>query len=130
MYSNIHIPTISDYIATSLINASTSHITLNVDPLSTFITTAIRVRSQTNRTPKQNIKYPCGICSKSVKKNRYACFCMSCHQWIHFIKCKKSTKSEYAALIEKNEDIPWYCCVKCTISERAEMFPFISLDNN
>ena len=29
MYSNIHIPTISDYIATSLTDASTSHITLN-----------------------------------------------------------------------------------------------------
>ena len=132
MYSNVHIPTISDYIATSLTDASTSYITLNADPLSTFITTAIRARSQTNRTPKhkkQNIKYPYGICSKSVKKNQYACFCMSCHQWIHFIKCNKSTKSEYAALIDESEDIPWYC-VKCTISKRAEMFPFLSLDNN
>ena len=54
---------------------------------------------------------------------------MSYHQWIHFIKCNKSTKSEYAALIEESEDIPWYC-VKCTISERAEMFPFLFLDNN
>ena len=54
---------------------------------------------------------------------------MSCHQWIHFIKCNKSTKSEYAALIEENEDIPWYC-VKCTVSERVEMFPFLFLDNN
>ena len=72
MYSNVHISTISDYIATSLTDASTSHITLDADPLSTFITTAIRARSQT--------KYPCGICSKSVKKNQYACFCMSCHQ--------------------------------------------------
>ena len=109
MYSNVHIPTISDYIATSLTDASTSHITLNADPLSTFITTAIRARIQTNRTPKhkiQNIKYPCGSCSKSVKKNQHACFCMSCHQRIHFIKCNKSTKSEYATLIEENEDIP------------------------
>ena len=54
---------------------------------------------------------------------------MSCHQWIHFIKCNKSTKSEYAALIDESEDIPWYC-VKCTISKIAEMFPFLSLDNN
>ena len=46
-----------------------------------------------------------------------------------FYKCNKSTKSEYAALIEENEDILWYC-VKCTISEKAEMFPFLSLDNN
>ena len=52
MYSNVHIPTISDYIATSLTDASTSYITLNADPLSTFIITAIRARSQTNRTPK------------------------------------------------------------------------------
>ena len=132
MYSNVHIPAISDYIATSLTDASTSYITLNADPLSIFITTAIRARSQTNRTPKhkkQNIKYQCGICSKSVKKNQYACFCISCHQWIHFIKCNKSTKSEYAALIDESEDIPWYC-VKCTISKIAEMFPFLSLDNN
>ena len=73
MYSNIHILTISDYIATFLTDASASHIALNVDPLSSFITTAIRARSQTNRTPKhkkQNIKYPCGICLKSVKKNQ------------------------------------------------------------
>ena len=48
---------------------------------------------------------------------------------VHFIKCNKPTKSEYIALIEENEDIPWYC-VKCTISERAEMFLFLSLDNN
>ena len=54
---------------------------------------------------------------------------MSCHQWIHFIKCNKLTKSEYAALIDESEDIPWYC-VKCTTSKRAEMFPFLSLDNN
>ena len=52
MYTSIHIPTISDYIATSLTDASTSHITLNADPLSTCITTAVRARSQTNRTPK------------------------------------------------------------------------------
>ena len=132
MYSNVHIPAICDYIATSLTDASTSYITLNADPLSIFITTAIRGRSQTNRTPKhkkQNIKYRCGICSKSVKKNQYACFCMSCHQWIHFIKCNKSTKLEYAALIDESEDIPWYC-VKCTISKIAEMFPCLSLDNN
>ena len=132
MYSNVHIPAISDYIATSLTDASTSYITLNADPLSIFITTAIRARSQTNRTPKhkkQNIKYRCGICSKSVKKNQYACFRRSCHQWIHFIKCNKSTQSEYAALIDESEDIPWYC-VKCTISKIAEMFPFLSLDNN
>ena len=30
---------------------------------------------------------------------------MSCQRWIHFIKCNRSTKSEYAALIEENEDI-------------------------
>ena len=52
MYSNVHIPAISDYIATSLTDASTSYITLNDDPLSIFITTVIRDRSQTNRTPK------------------------------------------------------------------------------
>ena len=34
MYSNVHIPTINDYIATSLTDASTSYITLNADPLS------------------------------------------------------------------------------------------------
>ena len=133
MYSNVHIPAISDYIATSLTDASTSYITLNTDPLSIFITTAIRARSQTNRTPKhkkQNINYQCGICSESVKKNQYVCFCVSCHQWIHFIKCNKSTKSEYAALIDESEDIPPWYCVKCTISKIADMFPFLSLDNN
>ena len=46
-----------------------------------------------------------------------------------FFKCNKLTKSEYAALIGESEGIPWYC-VKCTISKRAEMFPFFSLDNN
>ena len=32
-------------------------------------------------------------------------------------------------LIDESEDIPWYC-VKCTSSKIAEMFPFLSLDNN
>ena len=32
-------------------------------------------------------------------EEKFIClFCMSCHQWIHFTKCNKSTNSEYAAL--------------------------------
>ena len=64
----------------------------------------------------------------SRKINMHAFVCHVINGFI-LIKCSKSTKSEYAALIEENEDIPWYC-VTCTVSERAEMFPFLLPDNN
>ena len=131
MYSNVHIPAISDYIATSLTDASTSHITLNADPLST-ITTAIRARCQTNRTPKhqkQNIKISMWHLLKKCQEKSICMLLYVMSSMDSFIKCNKSTKSEYAALIDESEDIPWYF-VKCTISKRAEMFLFLSLDNN
>ena len=35
------------------------------------------------KTASSNLKYPCGICHKSVNKNQKAIFCTVCLNWIH-----------------------------------------------
>ena len=51
--------------------------------------------------PKRNIKYPCGICCKSVKSNQKAIQCDSCDQWIHTV-CNNTTNEQYELL--KSQD--------------------------
>ena len=53
------------------------------------------------RTPK----YPCGICHKNV--NEKGIFCNNCNFW-HHIKCNGISASEYEALSNESDDIPWY----------------------
>ena len=35
--------------------------------------------------PRSCVKFPCGICNKSVKNNHKACQCDSCDLWIHIV---------------------------------------------
>lgn len=52
------------------------------------------------------IKFPCGICSKSVNKNQRANCCDSCQSWIH-IKCNNLDSKTYE-LLKASEEF-WLC---------------------
>ena len=49
-------------------------------------------------TSSSNIKYPCGICKKSVDKNQKAINCSVCTRWVH-IKCNGVSVNEYEKLV-------------------------------
>lgn len=55
------------------------------------------------------IKYPCGVCSRSVANNHNAVYCDSCDSWVH-IKCNFLNKKTYKKLQKDNN--PWFC-IKC-----------------
>ena len=57
------------------------------------------------------IKFPCGVCSKSVASNHNALCCDSCDKWVH-IKCNFLNKRTYRQL--QKDKSPWFCinCIK------------------
>ena len=64
------------------------------------------------------IKYPCSVCSKSVRKNDRAVFCDVCNFWVH-IKCNNITPSEYKNLKWQDNTESFIC-----ISSLKENLPF------
>ena len=66
------------------------------------------------------LKFPCGVCGKSVKKN--ALCCDLCNQWIH-IKCHNIDKKTYNILSNSYEE--WYC--KTCLNQHL---PFSSVSDN
>ena len=70
-------------------------------------------------------KYPCGICHKNV--NEKGIFCNNCNFWQH-IKCNGISASEYEALSNEPDDIPWLC-INCTKTYHQSIFPFGAIDN-
>ena len=76
-------------------------------------------------TSSCNIKYPCGICKKSVNKNKKAINCSVCSEWVH-IKCNGVSINEYEKLVEEEESITWQC-ILCDIEDMASKFPFCYL---
>ena len=99
-----------------------------------------------NRTPPENInmsytvdrvinviennrscvKFPCGICDKSVKNNHKAIQCHSCDLWVHIV-CNDTSDAEYECL--KTVDDPSYCLV-CFLKYNLKNVPFTRCDNS
>jgi hypothetical protein len=52
------------------------------------------------------VKYPCGKCSKPVKRNQRGIYCEDCTYWYH-IKCIDLPIDEYQRLSTSSES--WYC---------------------
>ena len=52
---------------------------------------------ETNRPKLRSVKFPCGICNKTVKSNHKAIQCDSCDLWIH-IGCNDILDAEYEHL--------------------------------
>ena len=71
-------------------------------------------------------KYPCGICHNNVSKNGILC---NASNWWHHIKCNSISCSEYEALSNEPDDVPWFC-INCTIEYHASVFPFGSIGND
>ena len=86
----------------------------------------IDIINQGNIKPKRNIKYPCGICCKSVKSNQKAIQCDSCDQWIHIV-CNNTTNEQYEQL--KTQDDLWVC-ILCNIKNNLINVPFTICDNS
>ena len=88
-----------------------------------------------------NLRYPCGICNKSVMNNQKSIECNSCCKWIH-IKCNGTTNEMYEDLKLINEMVEndpnlksdnWWC-LRCIIKFQCDQFPFtfqddVDLDN-
>ena len=86
----------------------------------------IKARSDLNynipATAKRNIKYPSGICHKSLNKNQKAIECSTCLNWIHR-KCSGLSLKEYECLVQEDDNVPWQC-ILCEIEGMASKFPF------
>ena len=72
------------------------------------------------------MKFPCGICNKSVENNHKAIHCDSCDLWIHIV-CNDISDAEYECL--KTEDDPWYCLVSF-LKYNLNNVPFTRCDNS
>ena len=70
-----------------------------------------------------NIKYPCGICCKSVAINHRAIQCDTCEKWIH-IACNKLDGKDYS-LYQKQPELVFEC-INCI----CEYIPFSNLNDN
>ena len=71
----------------------------------------------------KNIKFPCGICKKSVAKNHRAIQCDNCDSWIH-IKCQYLDSNDYKKF--QNDSSRTFLCIPC----KSDLFPFTNLNNN
>ena len=79
---------------------------------------------ETNRPkPRRCVKFPCGICNKTVKNNHKA---IQCDLWIH-IGCNDILDAEYEDL--KTDDDLWYCLV-CVLKYNLDNVPFTRCDNS
>jgi hypothetical protein len=63
-------------------------------------------------------KFPCGVCSKAVRKNQRGILCEDCIQWFH-IKCIDLPVSEYNKLPTSLDS--WYCN-PCTLPNFTDSF--------
>ena len=54
-------------------------------------------------TPRRCVKFPCGICTKTVKTNQKAVQCDLCDLWVH-IGCNGTSLAEYENL-KHNDDV-------------------------
>ena len=79
----------------------------------------------TNRAkPRSCVKFPCGICNKSIEKNHEAIQCDSCDFWVH-IGCNDISAAVYEFL--KTDPGPWYCLV-CCLKYNLDNVPFTRCD--
>ena len=78
---------------------------------------------------KNNLKYPCVICNKSVQNNQHGIACDLCGKWCHR-KCDAMTPEmyEYYAKNHGNPAITWHC-LYCTLKFNHQHIPFTLTDN-
>ena len=80
--------------------------------------------------PKNNLKFPCAICNKSVQRNQNAITCDNCGKWCHR-KCDAMSPELYQYYVENqdNPEITW-CCLYCTMQFNHQHIPFTLSDEH
>ena len=68
------------------------------------------------------VKFPCGVCKKSVNKNHRTLQCDICSRWVH-IKCDLINKTNYS-LLENSIEL-WFC-INCINTNT----PYSNIPNN
>ena len=64
------------------------------------------------------IKFPCGVCEKSVRSSQRGILCGSCNTWFH-IQCQRISVALYNQL--GTDSFPW-TCGKCTLPPLTDSF--------
>lgn len=67
--------------------------------------------------PGPKIKYPCGVCAKSVRNNQDSIQCDQCDDWTHRT-CLKMSKETFQKYVEDEESK--FSCPSCDDSEDAD----------
>lgn len=80
--------------------------------------------------PKNNLKFPCAICNKSVQKNQNAITCDHCDKWCHR-KCDAMSPELYKHYVDNqdNPELTWRC-LYCTMQFNHEHIPFTLSDDH
>ena len=68
---------------------------------------------------KDKPKFPCGECSKPVRKNQDAILCSSCDTWSH-AKCLKLTVTGFKYYLQ-HPDLEWTCAL-CSLLKLSDSF--------
>ena len=68
---------------------------------------------------KDKPKFPCGECSKPVRKNQDAILCSSCDTWSH-AKCLKLTVTGFKYYLQ-HPDLEWTCAF-CSLPKLSDSF--------
>ena len=84
----------------------------------------------TELNPKNNLKFPCVICNKSVQKNQNAIACDHCDKWCHR-KCDAMSPEMYEYYVNNQDDpgVTWFC-LYCTMKFNHHNIPFTLSDDH
>jgi len=72
-------------------------------------------------------KYPCIVCTRSVRSNSLAVCCDICDKWCHISCGTAISREDYITLVEKADNFAW-TCTKCTQYDDNSEAPSLSSD--
>ena len=89
------------------------------------IDSIIETIDKNTSSPRSCIKFPCGICSKTVKGNQKAIQCDFCDLWIH-TRCNDILDVEYENL---KHDVENWKCLVCCLKYNLDNIPYTRCDS-
>ena len=69
--------------------------------------------------PRRGIKYPCGECQRSVRRNQDAILCHQCNRWFH-VKCTGMSKQTFTYYLDQY-NLDWECSL-CALPRLNDSF--------
>ena len=69
--------------------------------------------------PRRGIKYPCGECQRSVRRNQDAILCYQCDSWFH-AKCTGMSKQNFKYYLDQY-NLDWECSL-CAVPRLNDSF--------